>query len=206
MSQFTLVLGTRNKKKRTELEYLLRGYQQIALRTLDDFPESIDVEETGTTFQANAELKATQQAKLLGQWVLGEDSGLSVEALDGAPGIYSARFAGEPANDANNNALLLEKLAGVPESARTAWYTSHMALSDPDGNVVINCEGRCYGRILEEERGSSGFGYDPMFLLPEYHLTFGQMGDAVKSVLSHRARANRQFVPRLLSLLKNRRL
>ena len=202
MSQFTLVLGTRNKKKRTELEYLLRGYQQIALRTLDDFPESIDVEETGTTFQANAELKATQQAKLLGQWVLGEDSGLSVEALDGAPGIYSARFAGEPANDANNNALLLEKLAGVPESARTAWYTSHMALSDPDGNVVINCEGRCYGRILEEERGSSGFGYDPMFLLPEYHLTFGQMGDAVKSVLSHRARANRQFVPRLLSLLK----
>ncbi|MEM7455344.1 MAG: RdgB/HAM1 family non-canonical purine NTP pyrophosphatase [Planctomycetota bacterium] len=203
MSQFTLVVGTRNKKKRKELEYLLEKHRQITLKTLDDYPDSIEVEETGTTFRENAELKATQQAKLLGQWVLGEDSGLSVKALDGAPGVYSARFAGEDATDEDNNALLLRKLEGVSSVDRVAWYTSHMALSDPEGNVLINCEGRCYGRILPEQRGSSGFGYDPMFLLPEYHLTFGQMGDAVKSVLSHRARANRQFVPKLLSILSS---
>jgi XTP/dITP diphosphohydrolase len=201
MQTFTLVLGTRNIKKRRELEYLLQPYA-IQLKTLDEFPTAIEVEETGVTFQENAALKATVQAKLLGQWVLGEDSGLSVDALDGAPGIYSARFSGEDATDANNNALLLEKLKGVPLEKRMAWYTCHMTLADPEGQVQIDCEGRCYGRILTQEMGSAGFGYDPMFEIPEYHQTFGQLGDTVKSLLSHRARANRIFVPQLLALLR----
>jgi len=99
------------------------------------------------------------------------------------------------------NALLLEKLEDVPAAKRTAWYTCHMALSDPEGNIHINCQDRCYGQILRKEIGSGGFGYDPMFLLPEYNMTFGELGDTVKSVLSHRARANRKFVPQLLSLI-----
>lgn len=201
MSQFTLVLGTRNNKKRKELEYLLRPYQDINLKTLDEFNDAIEVEETGTTFAENAALKATEQARQLGRWVLGEDSGISVAELNGQPGVYSARFAGLNATDQDNNALLLKKLDGVPREKRTAWYTCSMALSDPEGNVHIRCEGRCYGKILTKPVGEAGFGYDPMFEIAEYHRTFGQLGDAVKSVLSHRARANRIFVPKLLRLI-----
>jgi XTP/dITP diphosphohydrolase len=200
MTTFTLVLGTRNKKKRRELEYLLKPHG-IELKTLDDFSDSIEVEETGNTFAENAALKAVGQANAIKEWVLGEDSGISVDALDGAPGIYSARFSGEAATDESNNQLMLEKLAGVPLEKRTAWYTCHMTLADPDGNVRIECEGRCYGRILESEFGTAGFGYDPMFELQEYHQTFGQLGDAVKAIISHRARANRMFVPQLTSLI-----
>ena len=201
MKPFVLVLGTRNAKKRKELEYFLAPYDTIQLRSLDDFPDAIEVDETGATFQANAKLKATEQAVHLGQWVLGEDSGLSVEALDGAPGVYSARFSGEDATDEKNNALMLEKLTGVPLEKRTAWYTCHMTLSDPEGIVHVDCEAECRGRILEAPRGVSGFGYDPLFEIPEYSLTFAELGDAVKAVLSHRAKANRQFVPQLLNLV-----
>ena len=198
---FRLILGTGNAKKLRELKYLLAPYQGIQLDCLADIPDSIEVEETGSTFEENAILKAAEQAKHLSQWVLGEDSGISVEALDGAPGVYSARFSGENATDESNNQLLLQKLEGVPMEKRTAWYTSHMALADPLGKIHISCEARCYGRILTEQRGSHGFGYDPMFEIPEYHMTFGELGDAVKSVLSHRARANRMFVPKLLALI-----
>lgn len=197
MTKFCLVLGTGNVKKRRELLQLLEPYP-IELKSLADFPDALDVEETGTTFAENAELKAVQQAQHLGHWVMGEDSGLSVAALDGRPGIYSARYSGPDATDAKNNALLLKELKGVPLENRTAWYTCHMCLADPQGKVHISTEGYCYGRILEEEKGSGGFGYDPMFEIPEYSLTFGELGDAVKSVLSHRARAMRQFLPQLL--------
>lgn len=203
MKPFILVLGTRNQKKQRELEYLLQPYG-IELRSVSEFPKAIEVEETGSSFHENAALKAVQQAQQLGQWVLGEDSGISVKALDGAPGVYSARFAGPKATDASNNALLLEKLQGLPPAKRTAWYTCHMTLSDPAGTERINCQGRCYGRILEEARGTSGFGYDPLFELAEYHRTFGELGDAVKAVISHRARANRKLVPQLLALLQSR--
>ena len=200
---FRLVLGTNNPKKLRELELLLRPYN-VNLSCLAEIPDSIEVEETGTTFEENAKLKATEQAIHLRQWVLAEDSGLSVDALDGAPGVYSARFSGEDATDEKNNELLLEKLNGVPLEKRTAWYTCHMALADPLGEIKFNCEARCYGRILTEQKGTGGFGYDPMFEITEYHQTFGELGDAVKSVLSHRARANRMFVPKLLSLIATR--
>lgn len=200
-SKFVLVLGTRNKKKRRELEYLLSPYGQIELKSLDEFPAAIEVEETGTTFAENAALKATQQALKLGQYVLGEDSGLSVAALDGRPGVYSARYSGEDATDDSNKLKLIEELQGVAAEKRGAWYTCHMTLSNPQGEVLIDCESQCHGRILTEERGAAGFGYDPLFEIPEYGLTFAELGDEVKSVLSHRAKANRVFIPKLLSLV-----
>lgn len=194
-----LVLGTRNRKKVVELEPLLApfGFQ---LQTLADLPLAIEVEESGETFAANAALKASEQARHLGQWVLGEDSGLEVEALHGAPGVYSARFAGQQGDDEANNRLLLEKLAHTPPEKRGARYVCHIALSDPHGQVHIDVEDYCRGRILKEYRGTAGFGYDPLFEVVEYHRTFGELGLAVKSALSHRSRAVRQFVPKLLAL------
>lgn len=201
MSNFQMVLGTGNAKKKAELERLLAPYPQIQLTSLADYPTALEVEETGTTFAENAELKASVQARHLNRWVLAEDSGISVDALNGAPGIYSARFSGEQATDASNNALLLEKLSNVPSKKRTAFYTCHMALSDPHGTIHIRCEDQCHGRVLTAGRGTGGFGYDPLFEIPEYHATFGELGTSVKSVLSHRARANRKFVPLLLALI-----
>lgn len=193
-----IVLGTRNKKKARELIDLLAPHG-FELRTLDDYPDAIEVAETGETFTDNARLKALEQARHLNQWVIGEDSGLSVDALDGRPGVYSARFSGEHATDEANNRHLLEQLHSVPLERRTAFYTCHITLSDPDGNVMVEAEDYCRGRILLEPRGDAGFGYDPLFEIVEYHQTFGQLGDAVKSVLSHRARAIRSFVPQVLT-------
>ena len=173
---------------------LLLQNLDVSLKTLDDFENSLEVEETGTTFAENAALKATQQARHLNQWVLGEDSGLSVLALDGRPGVYSARYSGADATDETNNQKLIDELKNVPLEKRTAYYTCHMCLSDPTGRVWIDVYGRCYGRIGLERQGEAGFGYDPFFEIPEYHQSFGQLGDAVKSVLSHRARAMRLFL------------
>lgn len=198
----TLVLGTHNRKKRLELAQLLEPYP-VELKTLEDFADAIDVEETGDTFAANAILKASEQAIQLRRWVLGEDSGLSVAALDGGPGVYSARFSGANATDTSNNELLIEKLHGKPDVERNAWYTCNMALSDPNGSVAIQTEAYCHGRILSEPRGSAGFGYDPLFEIPEYHLTFAEMGNTVKSILSHRARAHRLFMRKFIHLLPN---
>lgn len=192
----TIVLGTHNVKKRRELEQLLapRG---IAVQTLADFSGALEVVEDGGTFAENAQKKAVEQARHLSQWVLGEDSGLCVDALDGAPGIYSARFSGPDATDERNNQHLLDRLATVPDEQRTAFYVSHLALSDPDGNVVIDCEATCRGRIRRQPAGTHGFGYDPLFEIVELHRTFGELGPAVKAVLSHRARAMRTFLRRL---------
>ncbi len=194
-----IVLGTNNKKKLLELDLLL-GPLGFDLKTLSDFPNAVEVEETGTTFAENAALKATVQAKNLNQWVVGEDSGLSVDALDGKPGVYSARYAGADADDAANNAKLLHELRDVPYAKRTAHYTSHITLSDPEGNVLIDCEDYCCGLIGTEAQGTAGFGYDPLFIIPEYDLTFGQLGNTIKSILSHRARAMRKFIPQLIRI------
>lgn len=195
-----LVLGTNNRKKRLELEQLFLPLG-LELKTLAEVPGAIEVEETGATFADNARLKATEQARHLNHWVLGEDSGLAVDALGGGPGVHSARFSGPGATDASNNRLLLEKLRDVPLEKRAAHYVCWMTLSDPEGNVRAESHGECHGRIRFEEAGSGGFGYDPLFELTEYHRTFGELGPAVKAVLSHRARASRRLVPQLAELI-----
>jgi len=194
------VLGSHNKKKGEELAELLARLG-VEVRTLADFDEPLKVEETGDSFLANARLKAVEQARHLRHWILGEDSGLAVDALGGAPGIYSARFAGEDATDLDNNRKLLAQMAEVPEEGRSAHYVCTIAVSDPAGEVRAESEGRCCGRITTAPRGAGGFGYDPLFEIREYHRTFGELGSTVKSVLSHRARAVRRLLPRLEELM-----
>jgi XTP/dITP diphosphohydrolase len=202
-----LVLGTTNEGKLRELVELLAPFG-IPCRSLRDLPGAVDVEETGATFAANAALKAGQQAAALGAWVLAEDSGLVVDALGGAPGIYSARFSGPvPAGatgstDDRNNALLLERLAGRPSRERTAHYACHAALADPTGAIVAVSQGECRGLIAAARQGSGGFGYDPLFIVPEYHRTFGELAPAVKAVISHRARAMRAIIPAIVAHLR----
>ena len=191
-----IVLGTRNEGKRRELESLVAPWG-LQIVTLKEFPNALEVEETGMTFAENAKLKAVQQARHLQQWVLGEDSGICVDALDGAPGVYSARYSDPDATDELNNAKLLESLGKLPLEKRTAHYVCHMTLADPQGNVQADCQQVCQGRIRFEASGYSGFGYDPLFEIAEYHQTFGELGNAVKSLISHRARALRELVTQL---------
>jgi len=195
-----LVLGTANRKKGIELADLVRPVG-VEVRTLADFPGDFSVEENGDTFAANAALKATRQACHLGRWVLADDSGLAVDALAGAPGVLSARYSGPAATDASNNRLLLEQLAGLPPEQRTARFVCHMTLADPSGAVRAESESCCRGRITLAPRGPHGFGYDPLFEIVEYHRTFGELGLAVKSCLSHRARAARALIPALQALV-----
>ena len=195
-----LVLGTHNAKKRMELESLLAPLG-LALRTLADFQAPLEVVEDGDSFQANARLKASQQARHLDAWVLGEDSGLVVDALGGRPGIYSARFAGPDATDEQNNRRLLDELRERTAAERAAHYVCQMSLADPHGAIRLESVGKCHGRIVEAPRGSGGFGYDPLFLLDEYRRTFGELAPSVKAVLSHRARASRQLARQLPALI-----
>jgi XTP/dITP diphosphohydrolase len=199
-SNRVLVVGSHNRKKVGELLELL-GPHGFTLRTLADFPAAMAVVEDGDSFTANAQLKARQQALHLGHWVLGEDSGLCVPALGGAPGIYSARYSGPQATDETNNQLLLEKLGERMGEQRAAYYVCHMSLADPQGKIWIDCEGQCHGRIRQQASGAGGFGYDPLFELVEYHRTFGELSSTVKGVLSHRSRAVAAFVPQLLQLV-----
>ena len=196
-----LILGTHNPKKGIELSDLLAPLG-ITVETLAHYPGSIDVLEDGDSFAANAKKKASEQARHLGQWVLGEDSGICVDALEGRPGIYSARFSGPDATDQENNQLLIKKLGNLPMAERTAHYSCHMALSDPLGNICAESESHCCGRIRYEEAGNHGFGYDPLFEIIEYHRTFGELGPAMKAAISHRARAMALLLPQLHKLLQ----
>lgn len=201
-SRPTLVLGTRNEKKREELAALLAPLN-VHLITLSDVADAIEVLEDGDSFRANAVKKASHQARHLGRWVLGEDSGLSVDALNGQPGIYSARYAGPGASDEANNRRLVAELGDTPLAARTAHYVCNTALADPEGQIRAESEGRCHGRIRFEPAGEAGFGYDPLFEVIEYHRTFGELGGVVKSAISHRARALERLVPQLARLIRD---
>ncbi len=198
-----IVLGTHNPKKGRELVELLSPYG-ISAQTLAEHAESLQVIEDGETFADNARKKATEQARHLRAWVMGEDSGLCVDPLQGRPGIFSARLAGPDATDEQNNRHLLRLLAEVPCQLRTAHYVCHIAVANPQGEVVIDCEDICRGRIVESPRGDAGFGYDPLFEIIEYHRTFGELGDAVKSLISHRSRALRRVIPQLVRMLAAR--
>ncbi len=197
----TLVIGSRNAKKRDELVHLLAP-QGIEVKTLADFPDlTHDVDEDGDTFEHNARKKATEYARELGQWVLADDSGVCIDALDGAPGVYSAHYAGEHGANEANNALVLKNLEGVPRERRAAHYVAMLVLADPAGEARAEARGECHGRILETPHGEGGFGYDPLFEVREYHRTFGQMGPEVKRAISHRSRAMRAILPQIVALL-----
>ncbi|MFN3190646.1 MAG: RdgB/HAM1 family non-canonical purine NTP pyrophosphatase [Aureliella sp.] len=198
-----LILGTHNQKKCVELRGLLEPLG-IELRSLAEVENPIEVEETGDEFFKNARLKATEQAEHLGEWTIGEDSGLCVPYLKGAPGVYSARYSGADATDESNNQKLLRELEPATGSQRRAYYVCTIVLSTPDGNSVLEAEGRCWGNIISEYRGSGGFGYDPLFEIPEYHRTFAELGTTVKSVLSHRAKALEIFTRGLRKLLASK--
>jgi XTP/dITP diphosphohydrolase len=195
-----LVLGSRNKKKLREMIDLL-GDLGLDLADLNPYPVAPVVEETADTFVGNATLKATQLAPVLGEWVIGEDSGLCVPALGGAPGVYSARYAGTHGDDAANNAKLLREMAHLTGNDRAAYYVSTAVLADPAGKVLAAVEGRCHGVIVDSPRGTGGFGYDPLFLVPEHGKTFGELPPEVKQAMSHRANAFRELRPVIEKLL-----
>lgn len=195
------MFATRNRGKLVELRELLPG---VEVRSLDDLhvPEVI---EDADTFVGNASKKAREVSAATGLPALADDSGLEVDALGGAPGVYSARYAGEPHDDAKNNAKLLAALAGVPADRRTARFRSVLAFADVTGALatqVVSESGTCEGMILEAPRGTGGFGYDPLFYSPELGMTFAEAGVGPKNDLSHRARAMRAIKPFVLEYLK----
>jgi XTP/dITP diphosphohydrolase len=194
-----LVLGTRNLKKLRELEELLAGAAP-RLAALADFPDAPIPAETGATFLENATLKAATLSKALGRWVLGEDSGLCVDALGGRPGVYSARYAGEPTDDERNNDKLLFEMRDVPDEMRSARYVCAAVVCDPRGEVRAESHGVCEGRITRARRGAGGFGYDPLFLIVSEGRTFGESPPAIKRRLSHRAEAIRKLRPLIMDL------
>ncbi len=202
-----LVFATRNKGKLVELRQLLDGIGGIVVLGVDEAQERIgraipDVVEDADTFTGNAIKKAREVSEVTGLPALADDSGLEVDALGGAPGVWSARYAGEGAGDAANNAKLLAALAGVPPEARTARFRCCLALADvrgPLGARTITADGVCEGVMLEEARGTGGFGYDPLFLFPALGKTFAELGVGPKGDLSHRARAMQAIKPELVA-------
>ncbi|TAN37262.1 MAG: XTP/dITP diphosphatase [Verrucomicrobia bacterium] len=184
-SVMKLIVATRNKHKLEEIHTILKGLN-VELHSALDFPEIPDVVEDGDTFEANAIKKAVTLARATGCWALADDSGLEVDALGGAPGVYSARYAGEPVSYPANNEKLLRELAG--QKNRRARFRCVMALSDPQGHAET-VEGCCEGHIIEELRGTAGFGYDPLFVPDGFKQTFAEMPADQKNGISHRGRA-----------------
>lgn len=180
-----LIVATGNAGKLREIREILSGVFDPIL-SLKECGLNHETVEDGKTFLENAEKKAREAVALCGEAVLADDSGLSVDALNGEPGVYSARFAGEHGDTAANNALLLEKMKGIQN--RAAHFTSAMVLCFPNGKTVF-AEGKFYGEIAETPRGSGGFGYDPLFYLPEYGKTVAELTEEEKNAVSHRRKA-----------------
>lgn len=183
-----LLLGTRNPGKVREIESIL-GDVPWRIRSLQEFADIGVAAETGDTYADNAIIKAQFYARATGLCALADDSGLEVEALDGAPGVFSARYAGADASDADRRTLLLSELAEVPAEKRRARFVCVVAIALPDGTMLNTSEGTCNGKIIFEARGEGGFGYDPLFVPDGFNETFAELPDAVKNQLSHRARA-----------------
>ncbi len=196
----TLLLATGNPGKTREMQQLLSGLT-MKIKTLQDFPDLPPVDETGTTFRENAELKATAYAGYTGELSLADDSGLEVDALGGAPGVYSARFAGEAADYDIKMAKLLDMLSATGDSARRARFVCAMAISDPKGKLLTAVEGVCPGAIATRPRGSGGFGYDPIFIPDGFDLTFGELNQSVKDDISHRSKAAKLIMRYLLDFI-----
>lgn len=182
-----IVIASGNRGKVQEIAQALAGLpvRVLPLDVVGDWPAPV---ETGATMMENARIKADYYAACTGRACLADDSGLEVDALGGLPGVYSARFAGVHGDDAANNAKLLALLADVPEKARTARFRCCLALREPGGRTIM-AEGVCEGIILRAPRGTSGFGYDPLFYLPQLGRTMAELDTAAKNAISHRGRA-----------------
>ncbi len=192
-----LLVATKNKGKLREISSLFatQGIEVVGLESLENAP---DVVEDGGSFAANACKKALEIASLENCLTLADDSGLVVPGLDGAPGIFSARYAGDDATDRQNNLKLLKELTSLPQDNRQAYFCCVMALADPQGRCRT-FEGRLQGLLLDELRGDQGFGYDPLFLVPEYGKTLAELPLGVKNRISHRGMALNQLLPVLKS-------
>ena len=195
-----LLLATTNAKKLKELQDILEDLPVTCL-SLCDFPNVRRVEETGKTFEENAKIKAMGYAAQTGVLTLGEDSGICCDALQGAPGVFSARFCGEFHSDDANNAKLLEVMQDVPDAKRTAYYESAIALAEPTKLIGV-VRGRVNGIITRELLGAGGFGYDPIFFYPPFQKTFGEVPAAIKHRVSHRGQALERFRGLLQNYLK----
>ena len=193
-----LVLATKNSGKVVEFRRILEefGAEDLEVVGLDQFPEIGDIEETGSTFEENSLLKARTISKLTGLPALADDSGICVDALDGAPGLYSARYSGD--GDAANNEKLLNELADVPDEKRTAYFICVAAFVRPDGFERVE-EGRFYGKILHQAIGSGGFGYDPLFQPEGMNCSSAELSAEQKDAISHRGKAMRAIAPFIIS-------
>ena len=193
-----VVVGTRNRHKVREIAVLLEEKELgIEVVPIDDLAPAVELVENEATFEGNALAKARQAAAACGLPALADDSGIEVDALAGAPGVFSARWAGEPCDDRRNNQKLLRELAGVADGQRTARYRCAAAFVDPAAHVELLRAGACEGIVLDAPRGSGGFGYDPLFLLPSLGLTMAEIDLATKNRLSHRAAAFRALAQAL---------
>ena len=194
-----VVIATKNKGKAKDFEALFQplGFEVV---TMFDVAPDMEIEETGTTFEENAVLKAETLAKALNMIVIADDSGLAVDALDGAPGVYSARYAGDHDDEANI-VKVLENLAGVPEEKRTARFMCALAIAGPEMDTTT-VFGTCEGVILQEKRGTNGFGYDPIFFVPELGRAMAELTPEEKGSISHRGNAIRKLAQALPTLLK----
>ena len=196
-----LVIATSNQHKLKELKTLLEDFP-LTILSLKDFPDMPVVVEDGKNFYENAPKKALTVARHTDKLTIADDSGIEVDALDRKPGVYSARFAGDDATDEANNTKLLKELEGVSSDKRGACFKCVLVIAQPDGETAF-VEGACRGTIIHEVRGDYGFGYDPLFLVPEYNRTFSEITPEEKNKISHRARALKkllellpQFLPR----------
>jgi len=193
-----IVLATKNNGKVREFQELLKDFP-VEIKSLSDFGPIPEIEEDGKTFDENAYKKALYTAKFLGLPAMADDSGLVVEALDGAPGVISARYAGEKASDRENISKLLKEMEG--KNDRRAAFECVISIAVPSG-PALTYEGRCEGEITREPRGDSGFGYDPVFFYPEYNKTFAQTSSEEKNRVSHRGRALAEVVAEFDKVLK----
>ena len=198
-----LVVATKNQGKLKEIQSIL-SEMNIHVQTLNDYPSIPDVIEDGEIFEANARKKASVSLTATGELTLADDSGLVVDALDGKPGIHSARYAETQGDDQANNAKLLKALAHVPNEKRQAAFVCSMVLLSPDGRQW-RAEGRCEGVIAKEPRGSGGFGYDPLFFIPAMGKTMAELTGEEKNAISHRGKALRKMKSVLEELMKKTR-
>lgn len=197
-----LLIATNNKGKAAEFRELFKDLP-VRLLSLNDLPAMDEPDETGSTFEENAGIKATEYAVRSGMYAFSDDSGLEVDALGGLPGVHSARYAGKDSSYAFKNSTLLAELDEKGGGLRTARFTSVITLAAPDGTRLHSVTGVCSGQIAKAPAGDNGFGYDPIFIPDGYEMTFGQMPDAVKSNISHRAQASLKFIRFLRDNLNN---